>query len=822
MADLSNASASYKLFVQNAIDLAKTIVIKHGLVNDAINSALIYQGYSVNLSPASTDVNYETPWRTWKYYQNLAGLYYTDANGRPVDTAMTVLSVVGDGSVQPIAFDIPNLVMRPATLRAYEYGSYLYKALVQRFPLQEALIQGILDTATSIGSTAAISAAELQTITDGRMDSFYNATDGTIVAYSGQFIEVQETDLMSRLQTWVTMFFNDWFNTQYSVTDDLYVPTALGILYVMMPNVIMNIRLSNCHTIRAHSFHIQQYLESSGQLGQYVPYMNTQQMLWLYRNVKWVQRNAGRQSTFEALVANIMTAGNLPLSGYDIVHDLTPMANNQSLLPNVNMVSVPLNFLDTLNTSSNETVDYIVNKEVVFSRDQNLDVVDTETEITETMQTSVQSSMTTKVLESIYENTIDAVTFPLADILFDYWPYLASLGLYETDVYVTPPGTSAPILLSPINAFILYIYAWAYGNNLTANGGIQPGVPFTFQYIPQFRVSDVLSFSGPSYTLPTYSQAASVVDQSVLPIQYYGTDNKVMVAYANQTSPVVMDQITNWYTIDPVQKAIDTIALGLASTVFPVTSPDQFYTNCEIIQATEMASRAYAASANGYKACSELRFIGRLPYEDKLLTLAPYDPNNANYATQTLYSTWLQNIGVSFANMSQADANTFAYQILQQATGANLQGNYSIGDIQAAMLKVMQRLSSYTVQYIQTNNSTAAIVEDAAVVQVGKWLAVFGDDATVPLPTERLIDLEGEMADGFGLGLDNFSDDTVSDGMSDGMSMEFSGYVVPVEVFNDTIRVPLTARLNLRITDPSTIPMNGLTGTTTSVVSTPS
>ncbi len=821
MTEISTASASYKLYVQNAIDLAKTIVIKHSLISDAINTALIYQGYNVNLNPAMGNVNYETPWRTWKYYQNLAGLYYVDALGKPVDTAMTVLSVVGDGNIQSIPFDIMHLAQRPATLRAYEYGSYLYRALVTRFPQQETLIQGILDAVAAVGTTAPQTALQIQTLTNNLMDAFYNAPDGTIVAYSSQFVEIQETDLIARVQTWVLMFFRDWFNGQFSITDDLYVPTALGVMYALLPNVIMNIRLSNCHTIRAHSFHIQQYLESSGQLGQYVPYMNTQQMLWLYRNIKWAQRNAGKQSTFETLIANIMTAGNLPLSGYDIEQDLTPMANNLALVPNVNFRSIPLNLQGTLNSSQTETVNYIINKEAVFSRNNNLDIVDIENKVTSSMQTSVQSLMTTKVLESIYENTIDAVTYPLSDILLNYWPYLASLGLYETDIYVTPPGSAAPILLSPINAFILYIYAWAYGNNLTANGGVKPGLPFEFQYIPQFRVSDVLSFTAASYILPTYAQAASVVDQKQLPIQYYGTYNKLVFTYPNASMPVTIDQIIQWYTVDPVQKALDTISQGLASSVFPITSPDQFYANSLVLQATSMASRAYAAGANGFRATSALRFIGRLPYTDKLITLAPVDPNNANYATQTLYSTWLQNLGVSFANMAPSDANEFAYQILQQATGANLQQNFSIGDIQAAMLKVMERLSSYTVQYIQTNNSTSGLIEDAAVVQVGQWNVAWDDQAIIPLPTERLMDIEGSVDDGLSLENTVFTNDAIADGLSDTLSVDMSDFVAFSETFVDQWTIPITVRLNLTITDPTTLSMNGLSGSTTDLSSTP-
>ncbi len=805
MADLSSASASYKLYVQNAIELAKTIVIKHSLVNDAINTALIYQGYDVNLNLSSNDPNSETPWRTWKYYQNLAGLYYVDSSGKTVDTPMTVLSVVGDGSVQPIPFDIFHLAQRPATLRAYQYGSFLYNALVTRFPQQEQLIQGILNAASLIDTTAPQTTLQIQTLTNNLMDSFYNAADGTIVAYSNQFIETQETDIMDRIQSWVSMFFRDWFNPQYAITDDMYVVTALGVLYSMLPNIIMNIRLSNCHTIRAHSFHIQQYLESSGQLGQYVPYMNTYQMLWLYRNIKWVQRNAGKQSTFETLIQNIMTQGDLPLSGYDIEHDLTPMINDVSLVPNVILRSLPLNFQDTLNASQLETVNYIVTREAEFSRDNNLDIVDTENSIIEQMQTSVQSMMTTKVLESIYENTIDAVTYPLTDILFNYWPYLASMGMYETDIYVTPPGMTSPILLSPLNAFILYIYAWAYGNNITANNGVRPGLPFVFENIPQFRVDDVLTFADSWFVVPTRTQAAYVVDNSVLPLQYYGTDGKALFNYSNEALPIATDVITQWYTVDPIQKSIDIIHQGLAKSVFPVTSPDQFYKNCQLIQETMMASRDYASTANGFKAFNALRYLGKLPYTDVLITLAPANKNNPNYATNTSYSTWLQDLGISFENVSPTDAAAFAYQVLEQATGANLQKNYSIGEIQAAMLKVMERLSSYSVQYIQTNNSTAGIIEDAAVVQVGYWNVSFDGTAVVALPTARTMDENGAVDDQLGFDLLYKINDSAQDQMDDSFGITYNEYVVPADATIDTMIVPSTARVMWTITDPDTV-----------------
>ena len=76
-------------------------------------------------------------------------------------------------------------------------------------------------------------------------------------------------------------------------------------------NVVLGIRLNNCHTRFAHSYHIWTYLNGFGELRQYKGLLNTAQALWLYRNIRYITNNAGKSSTFDKLVENLLTKRNI-------------------------------------------------------------------------------------------------------------------------------------------------------------------------------------------------------------------------------------------------------------------------------------------------------------------------------------------------------------------------------------------------------------------------------------------------------------------------------------------------------------------------------
>src|SRR5699024_8494128 len=138
-------------------------------------------------------------------------------------------------------------------------------------------------------------------------------------------------------------FLRHWNNPEYIEGNDLYAVTMLGVLYCNIPNAIFNIRLGNCKTVRAHTFHIRQYLESHGQIGRYVDFIPIASALWLYRNIEYLEANTGKQLTFDSIMDNVLTPNEIPMSAYSIRHELSNMGDDK-LLPTGMLYKETLNF----------------------------------------------------------------------------------------------------------------------------------------------------------------------------------------------------------------------------------------------------------------------------------------------------------------------------------------------------------------------------------------------------------------------------------------------------------------------------------------------
>jgi len=366
---------------------------------------------------------------SWKYYLHLAGEYHwTDAD-------MTIKSL---DTLEDIPFTRDNLATHLATSREYrQFGSY-YRALVERFPDQEDLIKGILNPVD--------------------MDTAIAAEDGQILYYNPELVESNEENLIPKLERWCKVFSRRWLVRSYSLVDDLYVPAHLATMYMLIPSVVMNIRLGNCHTNYAHSYHIREYLASHQKLDWAVDYMTKKQMLWLYREIRYIERNAGKQSTFQSLVKNIMTERNLPLAAWSMRHSLEEMPDE--LVPRVEFERSSLNLdLSGAGVETRNVVEMLQAEEVVAKGNSRV-LDDVAPIIREQMEYSPNDELQTKILESAVLDMTDASIYTLADTLLNHWLYLSHMGRYTAVLTVDNPRTGQPLVLSVKEAFIVYLYVF--------------------------------------------------------------------------------------------------------------------------------------------------------------------------------------------------------------------------------------------------------------------------------------------------------------------------------------------------------------------------
>lgn len=463
----------FSLYRNAIFQLAKTLVIKYSMAADAMNNGLIELNYNVDLNSL----------HTWRYYKNIAGQYHAS------DILMQVTSI---DTLETIDFTTTNLSIHRATAHEYRYGTDYYNALVAKYPEQEALILGVLNPVD--------------------IDVAIDAPDGTILYYDRSLVESQETNVIPNLEAWIKRFFRRWVNRDYANTNDLYPAGVLGILSAQLVPVIQNQRKANCHTPQVHSYHIGEYLASHGGLDKYLDVMTLKQALFLYRNISYIEANAGKQSTFDTLVQKLLTERAYPLTQYDLVHNTFNQPDQ--MLPDVEMLQKDINQKRAFGYTSRYSVGEILIKEEPFARDNTYNIDETAVGIVDEVNMSAYNNYGTKVLESSIIDSSDLAIRTLGDVLLNEWLYLSTQGKYAAVIPVIHPITGVKFTLNPKDAFVLFTYAFA-----KARGVVLTDIPsFQAQCVRKPRIPTVEYVRGqiPSRYLNITDTVAILSNQPVL------------------------------------------------------------------------------------------------------------------------------------------------------------------------------------------------------------------------------------------------------------------------------------------------------------------
>lgn len=645
------SKAQYDIFIDKVKTLAKTLVVKSEATADAINKSLTEVGTSVNDADPTT----------WKYYLNLSGQYHVS------DKPMTVISL---DTLQTIDFTRENLQIHLATAREYTYDSPYYNALLANFPDQEALIWGVLHP---VDINVAIA-----------------AEDSTILWFDNTLVESNEENLIPGLQHWLNAFMTRWDVVSYRVVDDLYAGSQIAMRAMGLVLEIISIREQNCKTRYAHSYHVREYLASNGRLDAFVDSMTTKQMLWLYRNILYIERNAGKQATFEWLTQNILTDRGLPLVGWGMRHNLENMPGN--LVPDVEFEREPINYGVSSAGADTRTVIQMLDAENGVAKGNIRVEPDAEITVQQQFENSLEDRLPTKVLESSILDMTDATPFTLSACLLNHWLYFAQTGLYNAVITVDNPHTGGTYTFDMLDAFIVWLYAYN-----ASVGVILPTIP-TIQAIHVIRTP-----------YPTKTELLGVIDQT-------------------WASPKLVDAAIAAQVLIPRQ----------------IISTQAFYSLANQLHDMESAHRFLYATREHYISRGLTEIMTQRFYQDYRCDFGG--------AGQT-YASWFQSRGLDIPTLSDLEQGLLATQLLSVATGANLKTAESLKDMQAAMLSIMSQLSSYSVQYLQSINTDPIQVPDSPVIRVGDRLVSGGDDTPVDALDVRLVDWDAYARQGIELDL---------------------------------------------------------------------
>lgn len=616
----------YSLYVQKVMALAKTLVIKSEATAEAINDDLTALGHTVES---------EQP-ETWKYYLNLNGQYHQ------TDTSMTVTSL---DTLETIVFSKETLKTHRATAQNYAFGSRYYNDLVRMFPSQEMLILGILNP---VDLTTAI-----------------EAPDNKILYSNAELVEPQETNLIEKLQGAIDRFMVRWNVPAYTITDALYTPAQLGVMYLQIPSWILNIRLENCRTQYAHGFHIREYLASHGRLDKHFDFMTIKQQLWLYRNLLYIENNVGKQETFEWLVENILTDRNIPLAQYDMRHNLEDMPTD--IRPSVEFKRSAVNRHYSPGVSETRPLSVVLEDENGLAR-RNAEVYDDAyAEITHEFTTSPITQVPTKVLDSSITDMTDSGAITLTDFLMNHWLYWSTIDRYPSVLTITHPRTGVLFQLPTRDAFAVFLYSYNKSMGQTLD-----------------RIPDIMAKEVRKITVPKATDLWKLVERK------YVTEDHLSAALDDNS------RVSSYISVEAFRDAVNVIYdRALNHRYLYVVEEDQ-HTRAQVQAVVDHF------------------------YMDIPVTLVPSNENRN-------YLQWFDDKGYNLEDLSTLEYELLANTIVEEAIGVDLDNRLSLKEMQASMLKLMGQLSSYSVQYIQNINSGPILVADDPTQRMGdEWVTGLG------------------------------------------------------------------------------------------------
>ena len=639
------ANNYYQLYIDSVFNLAYTISVKFEQAAQAINNKVMMEhGFDT--------VNLEDPY-TWRYYQNISGAYhFTNSN----------IEVTSLDTLQTIPFTKSVLLNHPDTLSAYSYNTVYYNNLIDKYPEDELLIKGILypcDIATAI-----------------------QAKDGTILSYPGHLVDSNEYSFITKLQDWIYDYLNRWINKQYTIAHDLYVPMYMSQFYMHLIPAIINIRLGACKTNEAHSFHIRQRLASNQYLDKYWNHLTREQALFFYRNIDYIQANAGKQEVFDWLVENVMTKRGLPIYGFDARHDLYNLENDQTGTverPDVVFRRLPINYpaIDPKRNIYNTFE--ILDKMNVLAPGNAAHHDLYKTEIDNRLVDAKSNNILTKLLESAITDYSQAVPYPLADSLLNEWISMSYSNRYDVYITIEFPISKESTTLSAKNAFILFTYCM-----------------LKYRGIDTANANKIIASRAYKQTLPTLAWMKNYFKNSNL------TDTLLSRVFSN---------------------APETTA---------VTSVNGFYDRVMSIYKLNLHHYYAESKQEHYITTGELKVANTQLFEDKIIYPLPVN---------VTYQEWLTSFSYELDDYTQQEYLDLATVIYSRATGAYSNTVMGIKEIQRAMISLFKDLSSYSIEIIDNASSSPLMLIPDQGVKLGDAFEITSTTEFVEVPNVTVIDV---------------------------------------------------------------------------------
>ena len=490
-----------QVYLEANKDLIRTMVVKSNFAVRAINQQVIKEHGEFAVPIEDKTV--------WKYYMNVAGEYHF------TDTPMYVISL---DTKDEILFNKQNLKFHTATAEGYKVGTRFYLALVDKYPQQQFLINCILNP---VDKTYAIEAEQ-----------------GTILNYNSQLVEESETTLISELESFIKLYLARNYVEAFTLTDPYYGYIQWMLLSQQALLKLLNLRLKRCKTEEVHSFHLRQYLASHRGLDKYLPYLTREQALWLYRNIRYIERNAGKTSTFNKLIEIILDKQNIPLN------ELTLRLTSEFTQDGYAIPIARRKALAKQNVSQYATITlpefFLLEQETAYGNKIFLD--SHKEEITKKIANHPSSVIRTKDLESYMVDLGNSVPDPLPDVILRQWISMTHMGLYNISVNFKDPKTTIEYSLSSWDAIIYFLYITCHMEKIPFTR-VPPTANVKYRWHPRPAVEDLTRLIEPGM------EWMKPIAEDLVSAQPILTECTSVNQFFEMTYKVYEECLNHWFTM---------------------------------------------------------------------------------------------------------------------------------------------------------------------------------------------------------------------------------------------------------------------------------
>ena len=426
-----------------------TIMFSNSIVVKSLGAAIAINKTVMNL----TFTTIPQDKTTWRYFMNISGKKHPTNND-------VMVYIIETGKKELLTKEI--LDKYPVTKKELLNNESYYDDLINEYPKDRLYIHGCLypvDMKTAIA-----------------------APEGTILAYNPKYVEDAEYSLIKELNSFTTNYFRRWYIKEYTIVDELYIAGVLANLFAILPAKIMNIRLSKIMTPEVHSFHMEHFFRSTLDLWEPAQVLTPASRMWLYKNLRYLKNNIGKNSTLNTIIEKIFNANAMGLGSYnirvnDVAYNLDSRTNDPKKIPiSEPIFTRPSNVLSGIKLNNyyaadnNKTIDTdtVINLELNSLKIDKLNNEPTDRDkfiinnAVKDINNTVYDKQDTKIIELSSSKLFKMYGSDIYKVILDHWVYFTQNNVVEYTIEYVDPNTNSIYTVNPRIALLIMLKYLVY------------------------------------------------------------------------------------------------------------------------------------------------------------------------------------------------------------------------------------------------------------------------------------------------------------------------------------------------------------------------